>query len=248
MASYNPLTYADHAACVGKPKRSEKSILGTNAKRGKLMKQSIRVAVYHVFVIICFLAAGAAHAGQYTVSYVGTGSYAQDGYSGAGSSSGASASTQISGSITATFTWVPANGNDPAPASAVIVEQCVVHAGGYGYNSPPSASAADGFGDAQTGSPSGNQLYVTSTGFRYSVKSGSTFTATCSPSASAAGTNAVVSVSATYTATAQPVTVYVSGTTGINVGTQQNPIIQPSIMIGQGAGVSIISPALTQIS
>lgn len=46
-------------------------------------------------------------------------------------------------------------------------------------------------------------------------------------------------MSVSYSATVQPVTVSLSGTTGVNLGSAQNPNVQPGVIIGQGVAVCL---------
>ena len=181
--------------------------------------------------------------GQYVLSYHGTDSYIQ----GSGGQrlfqpGGQNASCRVFGDIT--FTWDPGPNNAPVPGSAFIVEQCSAGGGGYGYPAPPSASASDDLGDAQTSSQQGNQLQVMSTGFRYSVQSGPVLTTYCSPSASASVAMGSVSVSASYSAAVTPVTVAVVGTTPVSVG----GVSMPGVIIGQGLTVSLMTIPNTTFS
>lgn len=212
-------------------------------------------------LLSCVLLCGrTARAGQYTVTYSG-GSYTQS--PGTGGNDGAvtngwgfganatggygSASISGSGQITATFTWVPnpnlPSGSDPAPASAIVTEECSASAGGYGYNSQPSASASDGFGDPfQITEQNSTVLYGTSSGFRYSVQSGNTFSVSCSPTLSTSGTMCDLSANITYSASASPVTVSVSGTTPVS----QSGVQVAGALIGQGLTVSLNTGNMTQ--
>lgn len=134
------------------------------------MNRSIAKLVYFAIPWLLLATSGVASAGTYTVVYSGGayssspgggGNYGANGVGGWGASadpSGNSASASCSGQVTATFTWNPNNTFDNAPASAIVVETCSARAYGQGYLTRPSASAADGLGDPELGTPIGTTV------------------------------------------------------------------------------------------
>ena len=126
--------------------------------------------------------------------------------------SGNSVTVNCQGAVTATFTWNGGPNNDPAPVagSVIVVEQ--VNASCNGQSGSVSSDLPGG---TSSGSSAGSQTY---TATRYSVKGGGSFTATCTPTASASSTAppggySGVSVGVGYTASASPVTLTPAGTT-----------------------------------
>ena len=194
------------------------------------------------FLLSCACLGTPSHAGTYTVSYSGgavssmSGSTAafslqQSGWTGGASASGySSASVQVNGPITATFNWHadPSLPADPPPTSVIVTEHCTANGDGYAYISCPTASANDGFGDQATYlRQDQTSVTITSTGFRYSVQSGESFTVTCSPTVTVSGTLCSLSASISYMAVVTPVVLSLYGGTVSEDGNK-------NILIGQG--------------
>ena len=144
--------------------------------------------------------------------------------------SGQSLAINCKGTITATFTWNGGPNNDPAPpANTVIVaEQVNANWGGQG-----GGVGSDIPGGTTTGT-TGSQIY---TATRYSVHGGSSFTVTCTPTASASSTVPVGNQSGAYanvgyTATPYRITLTPSGITKDSSGNL-------NILIGQWCKASI---------
>lgn len=130
---------------------------------------------------------------------------------------GGSGGASCSGQVTATLTWVPANGNwalDPAPPVAFVKETSSASFSGTGGACDP------GFSDnLQTNSttPDDWGFYsVQKSAVRYHVKTapGNSFTVTCTPTASASAPGMPGGESSvTYKVEAWPVNIAVGGTT-----------------------------------
>jgi hypothetical protein len=207
------------------------SIVDIN-KGDETLRMLVRILIPTVIAAIALGSGGMARAVTYAISYSGSGSFAQAGNSASASASGQNATCSISGTITATFTWVPANSTDTAPLSAIVTEQSRTYGGGYGRNAPLSVTVSDGFGDPATGSPQLNTYYATSAGQRWSIHGGATFSITCSPSGSTSGAYASLTLSAAYSATVQPVVAALNGVTVASDFTN-------NILIGQGCQASL---------
>ena len=141
--------------------------------------------------------------------------------------SGNSVTVNCKGSVTATFTWYGGPNNDPAPVvgSVIVVDQ--VNAGCNGQTGSVGS-------DLPGGTTSGSSASQTYTATRYSVKGGGSFTATCTPTASASSTAppggySGVSAYVGYTAAVYPVTV-------TPVGAVQDQSGNWDILIGQKCG------------
>ena len=197
-------------------------------RRGPRLVQ--RAAAIATLLTALLLACGKVRADNYNVTYTGTGSFAL-GPQASSSGSGGSASASVSGTVTATFVW---SGPSTPPPAVVVMEQCTAGAGGYGYSSPPSPTADDGLSDPQTNSGTGNMLYTSSSGVLYSAQSGSSFSITCSPSASVAGTNGMVQASVTFSAAAYPQTMTFQG--GAVINGQQSYLIGQQCVAGLSPG------------
>ena len=129
--------------------------------------------------------------------------------------SGNSVTVNCKGAVTATFTWNGGPNNDPAPVvgSVIVVEQ--VNAG---CNGQTGSVSSDLPGGTTSGSSTASQTY---TATRYSVKGGGSFTATCTPTASASSTAppggySGVSTYVGYTATPYPVPITLGGVNAAN--------------------------------
>ena len=187
-----------------------------------------------------------AYAGHYTVSYSG-GTVNGQPYTGNGPYGGSMGSSQVtcSGTITATFTWVPDYPGDPsvAPPAVVIKETCLAqwYANGGGVNVQYSGSADDGFGDPAQATTRPGQI---SQGVRYEIRQSDTlgaplksFSVQCSPKVSASATpNGVVVGVVQFTASPSPLMVVLGGS-GINLNTQ------PEYLIGQQVNCSLTYPS-----
>ena len=87
------------------------------------------------------------------------------------------------GEITATLTWVPGPQNDPVPDVVIVEERSRANAMAASF-----AEATSGLPDEESssaGPPSYFEYAAGASGVRYSVKSGSSFTVSCSPIAEA---------------------------------------------------------------
>ncbi|MCW3051362.1 MAG: hypothetical protein JWN14_532 [Chthonomonadales bacterium] len=114
----------------------------------------------------------------------------------------------------------------------MVAEHCTAGGNGYAYNSCPTGTSTDGFGDSSTiTQQTSTTITINCSNYRSSVHSGSSFTVTCSPSATMSGTMCSLYASVSYSAAATPVVVNMSGVT--TVGTTKN------ILIGQGTTVSL---------
>ena len=203
---------------------------------------------------IMLWASAPVRAGSYSVSYSGGTYYGHGGSSGAlgnypysmgtstinnvtysgwgGNGGGATGTGSCSGSITATFTWVPASGqtlqSDPPPAQVLVTESSMASANALQYPATPSAKASINNGLGQSISPiSPTVIYGGPTPIgsfargvchsaKYSAQSGGqTITVNCSPSASASGASSA-STSVRYSASVTPITISLMGTTIVN--------------------------------
>lgn len=187
-----------------------------------------------------------AYAGHYTVSYSG-GTVNGQPYTGNGPYGGSMGSSQVtcSGTITATFTWVPDYPGDPsvAPPAVVIKETCLAqwYADGGGANVQYSGSADDGFGDPAQATTRPGQI---SQGVRYEIRQSDTpgaplksFSVQCSPKVSASATpNGVVVGVVQFTASPSPLMVVLGGS-GIKLNTR------PEYLIGQQVNCSLTYPS-----
>jgi hypothetical protein len=156
-----------------------------------------------------------------------------------------SSQVTCSGTITATFTWVPDYPGDPsvAPPAVVIKETCLAqwYANGGGVNVQYSGSADDGFGDPAQATTRPGQI---SQGVRYEIRQSDTlgaplksFSVQCSPKVSASATpNGVVVGVVQFTASPSPLMVVLGGS-GINLNTQ------PEYLIGQQVNCSLTYPS-----
>ena len=171
-------------------------------------------------------------------------------YGGGGSSKGGSnIAVSASGSITNVFTWQPSYPGDSAPKSVIVSEQCTAKysATVYGNGSTvnPPGACDDGMQDKavliSTPTVDGNNKPTggcgwsgVSTGSRYSIRGGDTFTLTINPSASVfvpAGPDGSATVN--YTVTISPVIINLTGTT-------KDPTTgAPDLLTGQGVTATL---------
>ena len=142
-----------------------------------------------------------------------------------------------SGTITATFTWVPDYTGDDPPKSAIIHQISSVYASSF-MNSDGAAgtvTAADGLGDPATTYSSSTMVIVTSNGDLFTVQNnpGASFSISCSPSMDCEVYSGFCDGLVVYSATATPVVVQLYGPTRDTDNSQ-------NILIGQG-----VVPTLT---
>ena len=148
------------------------------------------------------------------VPYGGTGPY--------GFSGGTPGTGQASGTITTTYTWVPASGqtvvSDPPPASVIVQESCTATAGSSsgasdGSSLVPSADCDNGLNAQETKTqsvgPGVTTINAQCSSTRYKVVSGgSVITLSCSPSAKGVGDRSggayVSYTAAVYSVTVNP--------------------------------------------
>jgi len=150
--------------------------------------------------------------------------------------SGQSVTLNCTGAITATFTWNGGPNNDPAPGanSVIVVEQ---------VNASWGAQSGSVGSDISGGTTTGSSASQTYTATRYSVQGGSSFSVTCTPTASASSTAPPGAASGAYanvgyTATAYPATINLVGTTRDSSGNL-------NILIGQGCTGSLTAGPAT---
>lgn len=217
-------------------------------------------AVFSLLTASLLMSPLTARAGHYTVAYTGgncaispdpyhnSSPYRGGYYYGSGGGAGCSPDAQgnattcsvvCSGTITATFTWVPDNPSDDPPVNAIVQQNCsATWMGGVG-----NGGALIGFVDNGLGGPViGTGPYG---GFSQSVKytvqdntgqadKGATFSINCTPSVTINGASGTQPGSSAgggggvqYTAAASPVTVTLLGAT---LGSD----LSPNFLIGQG--------------
>lgn len=183
--------------------------------------------------MICLLPASAQgnheQTGHYDVTY-SDGSWAYSGDYGSDSGSyflfynafyvafpfgtGQNCFASCSGTITATFNWVPAYAGEHPPASVIVQEDSLAYAAVYETSGNPLVPVVDdGFGDADTLYLDSNSAYVSGSGTRYSVKTdpGSSFAIHCSPSIFCMASNGSATGDVFYSATTYPVVVNLDG-------------------------------------
>ena len=229
---------------------------------------SLRLMLALISLFACLLPLPA-HAGSYSGPLYAGGTYhgrggpngAEGDYndtlgtSGWGGSGNSVASASAAGTISATFTWQPAQGqtaqtDPPPPSGSVIITETAT--AGAGVRTAPGGSCQatcdDGFGlpgsqqtqaSAPQYSPPPNPVLTryfagaSAQDTRYTLGGGATISLSVSPSATAGvsssySTNASVS----YTASISPVTISLGGTTKDNSGGD-------NILVGQGCTAKI---------
>ena len=138
--------------------------------------------------------------------------------------SSATATETFGGSIVITFTWHPdpnlASDPAPVPQSVIVREECTVQF----YIAPQQVGSAIGNSSGQVNSvlgpaavAPGDGSLVVSTGVRYSVGGGASFSVSCSPTMSATlsrsslGAGGTISSKLAYSAIAYPATITLNG-------------------------------------
>ena len=182
--------------------------------------------------------------------------YLSDGsYGGSAAFGGSNASINCTGAITTVYTWKSDSPNDPAPKSVIVSEQCTAsyYATIYGNSASVTPGSCDnGLGSKAvvTGLPNvmsatgqvGYQWNATSSGTRYSIKGGSSFTVTCSPSASCfLPSGPIFSASVSYRVSISPI---IMTLTGFTLDANK----APNYLIGQGARASLSGGNFTSYS